>query len=59
MISGKHGLLSEENENSLFEALLYMVENPEKTIEMAETFHREVMSSYTWKKAAEEIIKEV
>lgn len=59
MISGKHGLLSEENENSLFEALLYMVENPEKAIEMAEAFHSEVMRTYTWEKAAEEIIKEV
>ena len=59
MISGEHGLLAEENEVSLVEAMLYMVENPKVAKAMAENFYKEVMSKYTWEQAAKEIVGEI
>ena len=56
MTSGKDGLLSEENEEALYEAMLYMVEHPEESRAMAETFHQKVLNQYTWLHAAKEIV---
>ena len=59
MVSGEHGLLTEENEASLVEAMAYMVDNPKSAIAMAENFHKEVMNKYTWEQAAKEILDEI
>jgi glycosyltransferase involved in cell wall biosynthesis len=59
MVSGEHGLLTEENEASLIEAMAYMVNNPKSAIAMAENFHKEVMNMYTWEQAAKEILDEI
>ena len=59
MVSGEDGLLCEENEQSLYEAMMHMAENPENSKKMAENFHQKVMDKFTWKQAAQEIIKAI
>lgn len=57
MIDRTHGLLIDEDSNSLLHAMSYMIEHPTERLRMAGTFHDKVMNEHTWQKMAKHILE--
>jgi glycosyltransferase involved in cell wall biosynthesis len=57
MIDCTHGLLIDEDSNSLLHAMSYMIEHPAERLRMAGTFHDKVMNEHTWQKMAKHILE--
>ena len=55
----KYGIIIEENENSLYNALKYLIDNPSKVKSMKNEIYNRVKNHFTWKITAENVIKEL
>lgn len=55
----KYGIIIEENENSLYNALKYLIDNPSKVKSMKNEIYNRVKKHFTWKITAENVIKEL
>ena len=55
----KYGIIIEENINSLKKALVELLDNPNKISQMKKDIHDRIKTNFTWKIAAEKLIKEL
>lgn len=59
MIDKKDGLLVKDNDGSLQDALLYLLDHPEDAQRMAESFYQKVISRHTWQQVSDTILEEM
>lgn len=59
MTDGKDGLLIQQNESSLKQALLRLIKDENLRKEMGSSFQKKVLAEHTWEKMAEKILKGV
>jgi len=57
MIDEQDGLIISDNADTMKNALLRMIENPEAAAKMAATFHHKVMTKHTWQQVSDTILE--
>lgn len=55
----EYGIIVEENEESLYNALKYLIENPEKIQNLGNSLYERILSTFTWEATASKFINQM
>jgi glycosyltransferase involved in cell wall biosynthesis len=55
----KYGIIVEENEDSLYNALKYLIENPDKISYLGDNLYERILNNFTWKATVDKFINQM